>query len=58
MPLPDQEASSVDVEAVSGAGQRPVRLRDGDRSVASGWVTRVVVDTAMFLREAGAGAAG
>ena len=31
-----------------------VRLRDGDRLVASGLITRVVVDTAGFLRQAGA----
>jgi fluoroacetyl-CoA thioesterase len=30
-----------------------VRLRDGGRPVASGRVTRVVVDTAAFLRDAG-----
>jgi fluoroacetyl-CoA thioesterase len=34
--------------------QFAVRLRDGDRLVASGRVTRVVVDTAAFLRQAGA----
>jgi hypothetical protein len=31
-----------------------VRPRDGGRPVASGHVTRVVVDTAAFLRQAGA----
>ncbi|HZA82388.1 MAG TPA: hypothetical protein VFC13_13105 [Actinomycetes bacterium] len=35
-----------------------VRLRNGDRPVASGLITRVVVDTAAFLRDAGAGAGG
>ena len=41
------------------AGRRlefAVRLRDGDRLVASGHSTRGVVDTAGFLRDAGAGA--
>ena len=41
------------------AGRRlefAVRLRDGDRLVASGHITRVVVETAGFLRDAGAGA--
>jgi fluoroacetyl-CoA thioesterase len=32
-----------------------VRLDDGDRPVARGMVTRVVVDTAAFVRNAGAG---
>jgi hypothetical protein len=31
-----------------------VRVGDGDRLVANGRVTRVVVDTAAFLRQAGA----
>jgi predicted thioesterase len=38
------------------AGRRlvfAVRLHDGDRAVASGRVTRVVVDTAAFLHNAG-----
>jgi predicted thioesterase len=35
-----------------------VRLRNGDRPVASGLITRVVVDTAAFLRDAGAAAGG
>ena len=42
------------------AGRRlefAVRVRDGGRLVARGMVTRVVVDTAAFLRDAGAGAA-
>jgi hypothetical protein len=30
-----------------------IRLGDGDRPVASGRVTRVVVDSAAFLRDAG-----
>jgi hypothetical protein len=33
-----------------------VRLRDGDRPVAIGPVTWVVMDTASFLRDAGIGA--
>ena len=33
-----------------------VRVRDGDRLVAGGHLTRVVVETAAFLRDAGAGA--
>jgi fluoroacetyl-CoA thioesterase len=33
--------------------QFAVRLRDGDRQVAGGRVTRVVVDSAAFLRKAG-----
>ena len=42
------------------AGRRlefAARVRDGGRLVARGMVTRVVVDTAAFLRDAGAGAA-
>ena len=35
-----------------------VRLRNGDRPVASGLIIRVVVDTAVFLRDAGAAAGG
>jgi fluoroacetyl-CoA thioesterase len=35
--------------------QFAVRLLDGDRPVARGLVTRVVVDTAAFLGDAGAG---
>jgi fluoroacetyl-CoA thioesterase len=35
-----------------------VRVRDGGRLVARGMITRVVVDTAAFLRDAGAGAGG
>jgi fluoroacetyl-CoA thioesterase len=51
--------AELEVEAVLErvAGRRlqfAVRLRDGDRLVASGRVTRVVVDTAAFLRQAGA----
>ena len=40
------------------AGRRlqfAVRLRAGDRPVAQGLVTRVVVDAAAFVRNAGAG---
>ena len=35
--------------------QFAVRVRDGDRSLAQGLVTRVVVDAAAFARNAGAG---
>jgi len=35
--------------------QFAVRLLDGDRPVAQGLVTRVVVDAAAFVRNAGAG---
>ena len=37
--------------------QFAVRLTDGDRPVAQGLVTRVVVDAAAFVRDAGAGPA-
>jgi predicted thioesterase len=43
------------------AGRRlefAVRLHDGGRLVARGMVTWVVVDTAAFLPDAGAGAGG
>jgi fluoroacetyl-CoA thioesterase len=43
------------------AGRRlefAVRVRDGGRLVARGMVTRLVVDTAAFLPDAGAGAGG
>jgi predicted thioesterase len=51
------EVASV-LERVTGRRlQFAVRLRDGDQLVASGLITRVVVDTAAFLRDAGAGAA-
>jgi predicted thioesterase len=43
------------LERVAGRRlQFAVRLGDGDRLVANGRVTRVVVDTAAFLRQAGA----
>jgi len=50
--------AELEVEAVLErvAGRRlqfTVRVRDGGRLVASGRVTRVVVDTAAFLRQAG-----
>ena len=46
------------LERVAGRGlQCAVRLGAGDRLVANGRVTRVVVDTAAFLRQAGVGAA-
>jgi fluoroacetyl-CoA thioesterase len=55
---PSLVGAEVAVDAVLErvAGRRlqfAVRLRDGDRQVASGRVTRVVVDTAAFLRKAG-----
>jgi fluoroacetyl-CoA thioesterase len=55
------ERATVAVEAVLErvAGRRlvfVVRLRDGGRAVAGGHITRVVVDAAAFLRDAGAGA--
>jgi len=34
--------------------QFAARLHDGDRPVANGHITRVVVDAAAFLRDAGA----
>ena len=47
------------LERVAGRRlQFAVRLRAGERPVASGLVTRVVVDTAAFLRGAGAWVAG
>jgi fluoroacetyl-CoA thioesterase len=54
--------AELEVEAVleQVAGRRlqfAVRLGDGDRLVANGRMTRVVVDTAAFLRQAGVGAA-
>jgi fluoroacetyl-CoA thioesterase len=58
---PSPVGAELEVEAVleGVTGRRlrfAVRLRDGDRPVASGHVTRVVVDTAAFLHDAGAGA--
>jgi fluoroacetyl-CoA thioesterase len=60
--VPSPVGAVLEVEAVLErvAGRRlvfAVRLRDGDRLVAVGRVTRVVVDTAAFLRDADAGAA-
>ena len=47
------------LERVAGRRlQFAVRLRDGGRPVASGLITRVVVDAATFLRNVGAEAAG
>jgi predicted thioesterase len=44
------------LERVEGRRLRfAVHLTDGDRPVAQGLVTRVVVDAAAFLRNAGAG---
>ena len=52
----DLEVTAV-LERVAGRRlQFAVRLRDGGRLVASGLITRVVVDTDAFLGEAGAGA--
>jgi fluoroacetyl-CoA thioesterase len=54
----DLEVAAV-LERVAGRRlQFAVRVRDGDRPVASGLITRVVVDTATFLGDAGAGAGG
>jgi predicted thioesterase len=55
---PSPVGADLAVEAVLErvAGRRlqfAVRLREGDRPVASGLITRVVVDTAAFLRDAG-----
>jgi fluoroacetyl-CoA thioesterase len=55
---PSQVGADLEVEAVLErvAGRRlqfAVRVREGDRPVASGLITRVVVDTAAFLRDAG-----
>jgi fluoroacetyl-CoA thioesterase len=50
----DLEVEAV-LEWVDGRRLRfAVRVGDGDRLVANGRVTRVVVDTAAFLRQAGA----
>jgi predicted thioesterase len=56
---PSPVGADLEVRAVLErvAGRRlefAVRLGDGDRPVASGRITRVVVDTAAFLRQAGA----
>jgi fluoroacetyl-CoA thioesterase len=58
---PSPVGAALEVRAVLErvAGRRlqfAVRLQDGDRSVASGQITRVVVGTAAFLRNAGADA--
>ena len=55
---PSPVGADLEVDAVLErvAGRRlvfAVRLGDGDRPVASGRVTRVVVDSAAFLRDAG-----
>jgi fluoroacetyl-CoA thioesterase len=60
-PSPVGAALEVDAVLERVRGRRlefAVRLRDGDRTVASGRVTRVVVDTATFLRDAGSAAEG
>jgi predicted thioesterase len=59
---PSPVGADLEVEAVLEwvDGRRlqfAVRVGDGDRLVASGRVTRVVVDTAAFLRQAVVGAA-
>jgi fluoroacetyl-CoA thioesterase len=56
--VPSPVGTELEVQAVLErvAGRRLVfviRLGDGDRPVASGRVTRVVVDTAAFLHNAG-----
>jgi predicted thioesterase len=56
---PSPVGAELEVEAVLEGvdGRRlqfAVRLRDAERPVASGNVTRVVVDAAAFLRQAGA----
>jgi len=60
---PSMVGAELEIAAVLErvAGRRlefAVRVRDGGRLVARGMVTRVVVDTAAFLRDAGASAAG
>jgi fluoroacetyl-CoA thioesterase len=55
---PSPVGADLQVQAVLErvAGRRlqfAVRLRDGGRPVASGLITRVVVDAAAFLRDAG-----
>jgi predicted thioesterase len=59
---PSMVGADLEIAAVLErvAGRRlefAVRVRDGGRLMARGMVTRVVVDTAAFLRDAGAGAA-
>jgi fluoroacetyl-CoA thioesterase len=56
--VPSPVGTELEVQAVLErvAARRlvfAVRLGDGDRPVASGRVTRVVVDSAAFLRDAG-----
>jgi fluoroacetyl-CoA thioesterase len=56
---PSPVGAELEVQAVleRAAGRRlqfAVRVRDRDRPVAGGSITRVVVDTAAFLRGAGA----
>jgi fluoroacetyl-CoA thioesterase len=56
---PSPVGADLQVKAVLErvAGRRlqfAVRVREGDRPVASGHITRVVVDNAAFLRDAGA----
>jgi predicted thioesterase len=58
---PSRVGAELEVTAVLErvAGRRlrfAVRLRDGDRPVAGGLITRVVVDTGAFLGAAGGGA--
>jgi predicted thioesterase len=60
---PSRVGADLEVEAVLErvAGRRlqfAVRLRDAGRLVAGGQITRVVVDTASFLGDAGIDAAG
>jgi predicted thioesterase len=58
-PSPVGACLEVDAVLERVAGRRlvfAVRLRDGDRLVASGQVTRVMVATDAFLRQAGVGA--
>jgi fluoroacetyl-CoA thioesterase len=55
---PSRVGAELEVTAVleEVAGRRlrfGVRVRDGDRPVAGGQITRVVVDAAAFLRDAG-----
>jgi fluoroacetyl-CoA thioesterase len=59
---PSPVGADLEVQAVLErvAGRRlqfAVRVRDGGRPVASGLITRVVVDAATFLRDVGAEAA-
>jgi predicted thioesterase len=54
-PVGAEVAVHAVLERVEGRRlQFAVRLLDGDRLVARGLVTRVVVDTAAFVRDAGA----